>query len=189
MRESSSPRNSASQVQAEAAEWSTAANDGCRESFVVDFTQVGSQGFAPSGPFFFALQNSGTHFDDDTLREYRRAIEHYEQVLVIDYGIGNRYSERIVLRDMDCAYDALGETRRAIEVYERSLAIAREIGDRRGEGSALWSRSMDLDRFGRRVEAVSVAESALKIYELIEDRNADEVRTKLAEWRNEEGQV
>ena len=64
----------------------------------------------------------------------RRAIEYYEQALVISREIGDRRGEGTASGQPGHAYAALGEVRRAIEYYEQALVISREIGDRRGEG-------------------------------------------------------
>ena len=82
-----------------------------------------------------ALGNLGAAYAD--LGETRRAIELYEQQLVIVREIGDRRGEGTALGNLGTAYADLGETRRAIELYEQRLVIAREIGDRRGEGTAL----------------------------------------------------
>ena len=65
----------------------------------------------------------------------RRAIEYYEQALLISREIGDRRGEGHWLGNLGIAYAALGEVRRAIEHYEQALLISREIGDRRGEGN------------------------------------------------------
>ena len=67
----------------------------------------------------------------------RRAIEYYEQALVISREIGDRRGEGTALGNLGIAYADLGEVRRAIEYYEQALVISREIGDRRGEGEPL----------------------------------------------------
>ena len=69
----------------------------------------------------------------------RRAIEYYEQALVISREIGDRRGEGNDLGNLGMAYADLGEVRRAIEYYEQALVISREIGDRRGEGNCIWA--------------------------------------------------
>ena len=75
------------------------------------------------------------------LGEARKAIEFYEQALIIDREIGDRRYEGNSQGNLGNAYAALGEARKAIEFYEQALIIAREIGDRRGEGNLRWATS------------------------------------------------
>jgi tetratricopeptide (TPR) repeat protein len=63
-----------------------------------------------------ALGNLGLAYA--ALGEARRAIEFYEQALVIDREIGDRRGEGADLGNLGSAYFTLGEARRAIEFYE-----------------------------------------------------------------------
>ena len=109
-----------------------------------------------------ALGNLGNAWAD--LGEPRRAIEFYEQALVIAREIGDRRGEGAALGNLGMAWMDLGEPRRAIEFYEQRLEIARAIGDRMGEGNAAYElgawRSM-CSASGR--EAVRLARAALAI--------------------------
>ena len=53
------------------------------------------------------------------LGETRRAVEFFEQALVVAREVGDRRGEGAVLGNSGNAYAALGETRRAIEFYEQ----------------------------------------------------------------------
>ncbi len=117
--------------------------------------------------------------------ETRKAIEFYEQALIIDRELGDRRGEGTDLDNLGSAYAALGETRKAIEFYEQRLVIAREIGDRQGEGYATFKMSLEFDKLGERVNTVKYADAALKILEAIEDPSAGIVRKKLEEWRGQ----
>jgi tetratricopeptide (TPR) repeat protein len=58
------------------------------------------------------------------LGDARKAIEFYEQALVIAREIGDRRNEGAWLGSLGLAYFALGDARKAIEFYEQALAIA-----------------------------------------------------------------
>ncbi|MBN1887558.1 MAG: tetratricopeptide repeat protein, partial [Thermoflexales bacterium] len=77
------------------------------------------------------LNDLGNVYRD--LGDAHRAIEFYEQSLVITREIGDRRGEGQTVNNLGNAYSNLGDARRAIEFYEQSLVITREIGDRRGE--------------------------------------------------------
>lgn len=78
-----------------------------------------------------ALGNIGNAYAD--LGETHRAIQFYEQALLILRELDDRRGQGALLGNLGVAYAALGETRRAIQFYEQALLIVREIGDRRGE--------------------------------------------------------
>lgn len=82
-----------------------------------------------------ALGNLGVAHSN--LGETCKAIEFYNQRLVIAQKIGDRCGESIVLSNLGVAHKDLGETRTAAEFYERALVIAHQIGDRRGESAVL----------------------------------------------------
>ena len=107
------------------------------------------------------------------LGETRRAIEFYEQQLVIGREVGYRRSEGNALGNLGTAYDDLGETRRAIEFYEQYLAIAREIGDRRGEGIALGNIGIAYKNLGETRRAIEFYEQWLIIAHEIGDRSSE----------------
>ena len=64
-----------------------------------------------------ALSNLGNAYA--ALGDTRKAIELYEQRLVIAREIGDRRGEGNSLGNLGSAYNALGDTRRAIEHYEQ----------------------------------------------------------------------
>jgi tetratricopeptide (TPR) repeat protein len=128
-----------------------------------------------------ALGNLGSAYA--ALGDARKAIEFYEQALVIDREIGERSGEGNALGNLGTAYAALGDARKAVEFYGQQLVIACEIGDRRGEGNALWNSALALDELGDRAQAIARAEAALRVRETIEDPNAAKVRARLVEGR------
>jgi tetratricopeptide (TPR) repeat protein len=127
-----------------------------------------------------ALGNLGLAYAD--LGEARRALELYEQVLVIAREIGDRRGEGAALGNLGNAYAALGEARRALEHHEQALVISREIGDRGGEGNALNNWANALWKLGERARAIELMGAAAAIYEAIESPHAATARARLAEW-------
>ena len=117
------------------------------------------------------LGNLGLAYAD--LSETRRAIEIYEERLVIAREIGDRRGEGAVLGNLGLAYAALGETRRAIEFYEQALIIDREIGDRRGEGNALGNLGNAYAALAETRKAIEFYEQILVIHREIGDRRGE----------------
>lgn len=103
-----------------------------------------------------ALGYLGQSYAD--LGETRRAIEFYEQALVIAREIGDRRGEGAWLGYLGRAYADLGEARKAIGFHEQALVIDREIGDRRGEGA-------DLGNLGRAYSDLDETSKAIEYYE------------------------
>jgi len=97
------------------------------------------------------------------LGETRRAIQLYEQALVIDREIGDRQGEGNTLGSLGLACAALGETRRAIEYHEQGLVVMREIGDRQGEGNTLGNLGSAYANLGETRRAIELYEQALVI--------------------------
>ncbi len=73
----------------------------------------------------------------DSLGDYPRAIDQYEQLLALAREIGDRYVEGAALGNLGNCYYSLGDYPRAIDQHEQRLALAREIGNRYGEVNAL----------------------------------------------------
>jgi len=92
------------------------------------------------------LGNMGSAYA--ALGDARKAIDYYEQRLVIAREIGDRRGEGNALGNMGNAYAALGDARKAIDYYEQALAIDREIGDRRGEANASWNLGLAYENAG-----------------------------------------
>jgi tetratricopeptide (TPR) repeat protein len=107
------------------------------------------------------------------LGEVERAVEYYEQALVIAKEIGDRRGEGNRLGSLGNAYYALGQVERAIEFYEQALVIAKEIGDRRGEGTWLGSLGLAYAALGQVERVVDYHEQALVIAKEIGDRRGE----------------
>jgi tetratricopeptide (TPR) repeat protein len=117
------------------------------------------------------LGNLGTAYAD--LGEQRRAIECYQQQLVITREINDRRGEGNALGNMGVAYKNLGEMRQAIEFYEQALVIDREIGDRLGEGADLCNMGVAYKWMGETRRALGFYEQALDIARELGDRHGE----------------
>ena len=113
------------------------------------------------------LGNLGGTYRD--LGDVPKAIEFYEQSLVIDREIRDRRGEGAALGNLGSAYRDLGDARKAIEFYERALVINREIRDRRGEGVVLTNLGLAYADLGEARKAIEFHEQALVILREIGD--------------------
>ncbi len=107
------------------------------------------------------------------LGETRRAIEFYQQALVITREFGDRRGEGVHLSNLGSAHVALGETRRAIDFHQQALTIAREIGDRRGEGNRLGNLGNAHVALGEIRRAIDFYQQTLAIAREIGDRRGE----------------
>jgi tetratricopeptide (TPR) repeat protein len=118
-----------------------------------------------------ALGNLGIAYRN--LGDARKAIEFYEQRLVIAREIGDRRGEGRALGNLGNAYYSLGDARKAIEFHEQALVIDREIGDRRGEGQDLGNLGSAYADLGDARKAIEFHEQALVIDRQIGDRRGE----------------
>jgi ATP/maltotriose-dependent transcriptional regulator MalT len=75
----------------------------------------------------FILASMGNAYSH--LGEPRKAIEYYEQALIISKETEDKQGEREAIGNLGNEYSHLGELRKAIKYYEKSLELARERGD------------------------------------------------------------
>ena len=118
-----------------------------------------------------ALGNLGNAHAD--LGEIDKAIDYYEQRIVIAREIGDRRGEGAALGNLGNAYAALGETDKAIDYHEQQLVITREIGDRRMEGNALGNLGIGYKNLGEIDKAIDYHEQQLVIVREIGDRRSE----------------
>jgi CHAT domain-containing protein/Tfp pilus assembly protein PilF len=118
-----------------------------------------------------ALGNLGIVYRN--LGQYERAINFYEQRLVIAREIGDRRGEGDTLGNLGVAYWSLGQYERAIDFYEQSLAIAREFGNRQGEANALGNLGIAYLDLGQYERAINSYEQRLVIDREIDDRRGE----------------
>ncbi len=103
----------------------------------------------------------------------QRAIEKFEQALVLWRGLGDRFFEARTLYFIGRAYSSLSRQEKAIEHFEQALAIHREMKDRVGEVGALNYMGVAYTRLSRQEKAIEYLEQALVIARKVKDR-ADE---------------
>ncbi|MDX6270513.1 MAG: hypothetical protein QOD28_1736 [Acidobacteriota bacterium] len=103
------------------------------------------------------------------LGEMNRAIELYEQALIIELEIGNQRGAAANLGNIGNVYTILGDPQRAIEFYEQQLKLSRESSDKRSEGNALGSLGIAYKNLGEPHRAIEFYEQTLTIAREIGD--------------------
>ena len=119
-----------------------------------------------------ALSSLGHAYAD--LGEQRKAVEFFEQRLVIVREIEDRRGEGNALGNLGMAHAALGDLRTAAGFYEQQLVIAREIGYQTGEVNALGNLGVAWRDLGEPQKTVEYHEQALVIVRETGDKPAED---------------
>lgn len=101
---------------------------------------------------------------------YERAIQHYEQALVISRILKDRRIESYNLQDLGGIYDFLGETKKALANYTRAFQLSKEVKDPRGQALVLNSVGVIYAKLNQRQRALSCFEKALPLTRRSQDR-------------------
>lgn len=107
------------------------------------------------------LADAKSLYDENKVDSYRKAIEKYEQALVLYQQTGRRREEAVTL---NCAARACAfslDYKAALDRFERALSIYREMRDVHGEGATLNGIGYVHSVAGRYEEALKYFEEAL----------------------------
>lgn len=105
--------------------------------------------------------------------EFRKALQSWQQALVIYKQIGYRLGEAHSLGNLGRAYGNLGNYNKAIDHYQKSLAIAREIRDREGEALSLTNLGFAYGNLGDYNKAIDYHQKSLAIARGIRHRKGE----------------
>ena len=108
--------------------------------------------------------------DTDSVGEKEKALDYFNQSLIIRREIDDRRGEAVTLNNIGLVYSALGENQKALEKFIQSLAIRREIRDLKGEGVTLNNIGGAFKRLGDKQKALDYFEQALPIKRAVNDR-------------------
>jgi CHAT domain-containing protein/Tfp pilus assembly protein PilF len=101
------------------------------------------------------LDNLGRASSD--MGDGQKALDYFNQALVIFRNLGERNGEALVLNDTGPAYAALGQKQKALDVYNQAIALWRELGNRQGE-------ALTLNNLGRLYNDLGEHQTALDFY-------------------------
>jgi CHAT domain-containing protein/tetratricopeptide (TPR) repeat protein len=106
----------------------------------------------------------------NSLGQYAKAMELFEQSLAINEELGDRAGQGTTLHGLGNCFVSLGQSVKAIELFEQSLAIFKELVDRAGQGAALNGLGMCYRSLGQYAKAIELFEQCLAILEELGDR-------------------
>jgi tetratricopeptide (TPR) repeat protein len=107
----------------------------------------------------------------DNLGGYDKALNYYQQSLLIRQEIGDRSGEGTTLNNISQIFKARGDYETALGYLKQSLLIRQEIGDRSGEGTTLNNIGEIYRQQGGYETALGYLKQSLKIIQEIGDRN------------------
>jgi CHAT domain-containing protein len=103
-------------------------------------------------------------------RQFRAALDSWEQALAIYREIGDRQGEGYTLVNLGIAYYSQGQYSKAIDLSQQSLVIARKIFDRFLEGQALGNLGNTYSSLEQYTKAINFYQQRLVIAKEIGDR-------------------
>jgi len=103
----------------------------------------------------------------------KKAIEKYEEALLIFRSINDRQSEGRVLFVLGATYAGMKEQQKAIESYNQALTIVRAIGNKKNEATTLGSLGLLYDSTDDRRQALEHYSQALLLQRVVVDRRGE----------------
>jgi CHAT domain-containing protein len=103
----------------------------------------------------------------------RKALEKYNEALLIKRTVGDRSGEAITISNIGLVYLSLGEVQKSLEKFDEALPISRAVGDRWGEAITLNNIGMVYRSLGDMQKALEKYNEALPIMRAIGDRRGE----------------
>ncbi|MBG1240051.1 CHAT domain-containing protein, partial [Nostoc sp. NZL] len=104
------------------------------------------------------------------LGEKQKALEFYNQALLLRRAVGDRAGEATTLNNIGAVYSALGEKQKALEFYNQALPLYRAVGDRAGEATTLNNIGRVYSALGEKQKALKFYNQALLLWRAVGDR-------------------
>ena len=107
---------------------------------------------------------------EGTAESKHRAIEKYENALLLWRVAGDRLGESQTLNNLGRVYDDLGEEQKALDYYNQALLLRHAEGDRAGEAQTLNNLGFVYDSMGEEQKALDYSSQALRLERAVGDR-------------------
>ena len=109
------------------------------------------------------------YFDSDK----QKALEFYNQKLLISRQVEDPRMEAYTLNDIGSALSYLKQKDQAEDYYKKALELSRRVGDRRGEANVRASFGKLYEKTGERLTALEHYEAALALLRSVTDRREE----------------
>ncbi len=107
----------------------------------------------------------------DALGDRHRALNYYQQALLLRREGGDKAGEATTLNNIGLAWSSLGEVRKALDYYKQALPIQREVGNKNGEAATLNNIGLAWSSLGEVRKALDYYEQALPIHREVGDKS------------------
>jgi CHAT domain-containing protein/Tfp pilus assembly protein PilF len=98
-----------------------------------------------------------------SLDQYSKAIDLFQQALLIQRKIGDRKGEALSLNNLGGAWSSLSQYAKAIDFFEKALVIERDIGDWSSEATTLNNLGTAYTILSQYAKAIDLFQQALAI--------------------------
>ncbi len=109
----------------------------------------------------------------DRLGDKSKALDFYNQALIIWRVLGERSGEASTLSNIGVVYDALGEKQKALEYYNQALPLMRAVGDRLREATTLNNIGKVYSNLGEQQKALEYYNQVLSLRRSVGDRSGE----------------
>lgn len=135
-------------------------------------SELGSHPEAKMSPFLVSWLNELAIIKSIS-GELHKAVEYWEQALMVARNHGDKYSEDVVIGNLGTAYVYLGEIQKAINYFLQGLALDREIGDKAGELADLGNLGNVYAILGQNDRSAEYYQQALTISREVGDQQGE----------------
>jgi CHAT domain-containing protein/tetratricopeptide (TPR) repeat protein len=108
-----------------------------------------------------------------TLGEQQKALDYYNQALVIRRALGSKREEANTLNNIGIIYKTLGEPQKAFLNYQRALLLRRAVRDSEGEAVTLHNIAAVYMLLGEPQKALDTYSQALRLRRAVADRSGE----------------
>jgi CHAT domain-containing protein len=105
--------------------------------------------------------------------EYAKALEHYNQSLLLSRAVGDRLQQAAVLVGTGAVYDDMGEKQKALDYYNQALPLHRQVSNRRGEAGTLSNIGVIYESLGDQQKALEYFGQALLLNRTVGERSGE----------------
>jgi len=102
-----------------------------------------------------------------------KALQFYNQALLLRKTVGDRRSEAQALNNIGGIYNDLGKKKKALRFFKRALSLSRAAGEKRGEAYTLNNIGGVHHSFGDKQKALQFYNQALSLSRAIRDKSGE----------------
>jgi CHAT domain-containing protein/Tfp pilus assembly protein PilF len=101
---------------------------------------------------------------NDLLGDKQRALDYYNQSLLLRRQVGGKAGEAVILNNIGAVYSALGDRQKALDYFNQSLPLSRQVGDKAQEAATLNNIGYIYDALGEKQKALDYYRQSLPLF-------------------------